>query len=198
MPWGRERGAGVSPPRGHPRQSPEPPAPLPGEPTRARCRARCPKPPWHRAPPLLLRVPAPAPAGCWRHCPRWGEGDGALRAPILQSWTHNGAGGPRGDPQPPPGGRRNGGGGFSPAFGGPNPWQHGQQADGGGSVTACPTRPSQHPGGAHVPRKGSRGCSHHRPPSVLPSPLPPPRAGGAEPSRPSVGDEVTLREAMQA
>ena len=81
MPWGRERGAGVSPlcrgcPATAPQASPPVPQAWPGLTARAQCgtetRARMPC--GHRAPrqapryPLFLGVPKPALAGCSGHC----------------------------------------------------------------------------------------------------------------------------------
>lgn len=81
MPWGREKGAGVSPPhRSCPKIAPPSITSHPasvagadrarrGTETRARTPCGCRAP--HLAPrcPLFLGVPKPALAGYWGHCP---------------------------------------------------------------------------------------------------------------------------------
>lgn len=170
MPWGRERGAGVSPPRGHPQHSPETPPLTPREPTRAWHRARCPKSPWHRVSPSCSASPCRRWLGAGGTAHVGVGGTGALRVPILHTRTHSGAGGLWGDPQPPP---QPAEGGFQPCFWGPKPqtptpWQRGQQAAGGGSVTA-----STWGGGSHATKGVPGMLPSSPPPLILPSPLPP-------------------------
>lgn len=79
---GQGERAGGEPTTGASPAQPRDPPLTPREPTRAWHRARCPKSPLAPSvPPLLLRIPVPALAGCWRHCPRWGGGHGGSACP---------------------------------------------------------------------------------------------------------------------